>query len=965
MVNTHTSWLYKALEKLPKQRATLRSRVLRYGFALLMVLLAWLSREFIGPAEVGLPLLTFFSAAALATILAGIGPGILAAGLGMLLGSYCYMPPYGEFSFEFASSNVLSNLVFVIDVALVALAMKALQIHQNKYHANRELLNAIVEGTTDGIFVKDLDGRYCYLNSAAIRNFGQPLENVLGRTDAELHSGQDLTVLKAQDQQVMAESLPLTFDNQRKNAQGQLRNYQLTKGLLHNERGQTIGLFGVVRDITATRQLEEALREKLSAQESLIRQTALLPGAICSYQRKADGTPCFPYASAKFNNIFGFLPEDVRHDGSKALARIHPLDLPMIAATTQQANHTGEGWNAAFRVNHPQRGEIWIEAFFQPSTNAQGERLWHGYLQDITIRRRAEAQMRLAAEIFDMGVEGILVTNLQNRILAVNQAFLNRTGYTRAELVGQSAEIIYSEHHNQAGREEITQALRTQGQWQGEAWSALKNGDSTLHWLSVNQVTDDSGQVTHFISVFRDITLARTDQERMTFIGTHDDLTRLPNRHLLHDRLRQAVEQAHQKQQTLAVLFIDLDNFKLVNESLGHAQGDQLLREVARRLQSHVRANDTLARSGGDEFVILLEDCPPEAAQQLAQRILDHLAEPYRLDDQDFFAAASIGISFYPEQADTPAELLAQADAAVHRAKDQGRNNIQIFAGEMTERSKRRLDIEHGLRHALEHQELYLEYQPQIELTTNELVGCEALIRWNHNGRTISPLEFIPVAEETRLIIDIGEWVLRETCRQIRHWNTLGLPAFTVSVNISARHFLQADMFERLTRIVQDAGVTPQRICLEITESAMVNVEAAMELLSALERFGFSTSVDDFGTGFSSLAHLKRFPLHELKIDRSFVDGIVTDRDDHAITSAIIDMASHLELRVVAEGVETREHLKRLIQMGCHIGQGYFFSRPLGADKFQSWLQNREAEIQSNEVQHNQAQPHPVDHWPL
>lgn len=948
MVNTHNSWLYKALEKLPKQQATLRSRLLRYGFALLMVWLAWLSREIIGPADVGLPLLTFFSATALATILAGIGPGVLAAVLGMLLGSYFYMPPYGEFSFTFASGHVLSNLVFMIDVALVALAMKALQIHQNKYHANRELLNAIVEGTTDGIFVKDMEGRYCYLNNAAVRNFGHPLENILGKTDAELHSGADLAVLKAQDQQVMNSAAPLMFENQRSNAQSGLRSYQLTKGLLHDERAQTIGLFGVVRDITATRQLEDALREKLSAQESLIRQTTLLPGAICSYQRKADGTPCFPYASPKFTNIFGLQPADVRHDGSAALARIHPQDLPLITATTQQAMNSSEGWNAAFRVNHPVRGEIWVEAFFQPSTDTQGERLWHGYLQDITARRRAEAQMRLAAEIFDMSVEGILVTNLQNRILAVNQAFLNRTGYTRAELVGQSADLIYSEHHNQANRDAITQALHTQGQWQGEAWSARKNGDSVLHWLSVNQVADDSGQVSHFISVFRDITLARTNQERMTFIGTHDDLTHLPNRHLLHDRLRQAVERAHQASQTLAVLFIDLDNFKLVNESLGHAQGDRLLREVADRLQSHVRAHDTLARSGGDEFVILLEDCPRAAAEQLAQRILDHLAQPYRMADQDFFAAASIGISFYPEQADTPAELLAQADAAVHRAKEQGRNNIQIFAGEMAERSKRRLDIEHGLRHALEHQELYLEYQPQIELSTGELVGCEALIRWNQNGRTISPLEFIPVAEETRLIIDIGEWVLHETCRQIRHWDALGLPPFTISVNISARHFLQANMFERLTQIVIEAGVMPARICLEITESAMVNVDAAMQLLSDLERFGFSTSVDDFGTGFSSLAHLKRFPLHELKIDRSFVDGIVTDRDDHAITSAIIDMASHLELRVVAEGVETHDHLKRLIQMGCHIGQGYFFSRPLGADKFQHWLQNRKAEIQPN-----------------
>ena len=479
------------------------------------------------------------------------------------------------------------------------------------------------------------------------------------------------------------------------------------------------------------------------------------------------------------------------------------------------------------------------------------------------------------------------------------------------------------------------------GKGEGEIWNRRKNGEIYLEWLSINAVKGAGNQVVNYVGVFRDITVARGSLERMDYLATHDELTSLPNRTLLNDRLRLAVNRAERAGKRLAVLFVDIDNFKLINDTLGHELGDYLLRQAAGRLKESVRAEDTVARMGGDEFVVLIEDGDKDVVAHSAARILGRLSESYKVGDQECFASASIGISVYPDDGSEPGDLLRHADTAMYRAKEEGKNSFQFFSDEMAERSRNRLTIERGLRRAIQNRELFIEYQPQIELHSNRLVGAEALIRWRHDGKIVPPLAFIPVAEETSLIIDIGEWVVGEVCRQLRLWDESGVPKFTISVNISARHFLQADMVARISSIVHQAGIEPQRICLEITEGAMENVGSAMAMLTELEEFGFETSVDDFGTGFSSLSHLKRFPLRELKIDRSFVNGIVDDREDRAITSAIISMATNLDLRVVAEGVETPAQLAELKTLGCHIGQGYFFARPLPAEEFGKWMTAR------------------------
>jgi two-component system CheB/CheR fusion protein len=444
--------------------------------------------------------------------------------------------------------------------------------------------------------------------------------------------------------------------------------------------------------------------------------------------------------------------------------------------------------------------------------------------------------------------------------------------------------------------------------------------------------------------MFSDITLVRESQHRVEFLATHDDLTGLPNRTLFNDRLRLALARASRSRENLAVLFLDLDNFKIINDTLGHEVGDKLLKQASARLIECVRTEDTVARLGGDEFVLLLEASERHEAAMTAERLIRALSTSYLLGDRECFVSASIGISMFPEDANDPNGLMRNADAAMYRAKDQGKNAYQFFTSELAEQAHQRMGIEAGLRHAIERSELFLEYQPQVNLVSKAVVGVEALVRWRREGETVSPAVFIPIAEETQLIVAIDEWVIAEVCRQIVLWDKAGLPGVKVSVNLSARHFRKSDMVNEIIRIVTGHGVVPQRLCIEITEGVLMDAERAQRMLEELVEFGISVSVDDFGTGFSSLSYLKRFPIHELKIDRSFVDGIASDADDRAISSAIVALANNLGMSVVAEGVETGEQHAQLGVLGCDHGQGYWYARPMPADSFADWLMYRSEE---------------------
>ena len=557
---------------------------------------------------------------------------------------------------------------------------------------------------------------------------------------------------------------------------------------------------------------------------------------------------------------------------------------------------------------------------------------------DITDRKHAEEQLRLAARVFDRAAEGVVVTDIQMNILTVNDAFTSVTGYSRADAVGKTPRLLASGKHLQPFYAEMWEKINGQGWWQGEIWNRKKNGDLYLEWLSINTVKDQAGEVVNYVAMFSDITLIRESQHRVEFLATHDDLTGLPNRNLFNDRLRLALARASRSKEYVGLLFLDLDNFKNINDTLGHDIGDKLLKQAAGRLLECVRTEDTVARLGGDEFVVLIEAAERHEAAMTAQRLIKAISMSYLLDEHECFVSASIGISMYPEDATDPNGLMRNADAAMYLAKDQGKNSFQFFTSALAELANQRMSIETGLRYALEQAELFLEYQPQLNLVSNTVVGVEALVRWRRNGAIVSPAVFIPIAEESHLIVAVDEWVLGEACRQIVAWDQAGLPPVRVSVNISARHFRKSDMVTDLIRLITEHGVAPQRLCIEITEGVLMDIERAQRMLAEFVDFGLRISLDDFGTGFSSLSYLKRFPIHELKIDKSFVDGIASNADDLAIASTIIALARNLGMNVVAEGVEMHDQQVELSNLGCGHAQGYLYARPMPADQFTDWL---------------------------
>ena len=555
--------------------------------------------------------------------------------------------------------------------------------------------------------------------------------------------------------------------------------------------------------------------------------------------------------------------------------------------------------------------------------------------QDITERRQAEEQIRLSAKVFESTGEGIMITDANNRIVMVNKAFTSITGYTPEQVQGRSPAILSSGLHDDDFFHELYGALDRDGHWQGEITNRRRNGQSYPQWLSISVIRDADGGVTHHVAILSDLSERKAAEARIRHLAEHDALTGLPNRVLVQDRLQQALVQAAHHGERLAVLSIDLDNFKSINDSLGYHSGDALLRAVAHRIRGCLREGDTCARQGGDEYLVLMPTIEgAETAGQMAFRLIEVLTRPYFIDQNEVSVTPSIGIAIFPDDGHEMDQLLKDADAALHHAKQSGRNNYQFFTSDMNVRAFERLSMENNLRHALRRNEFTLYYQPQVDLASGAICGAEALLRWNHPDMgLVSPLQFIPIAEQTGLIIPIGEWVLAEACRQGRLWQEEGLPPIRLSVNLSAVQFRQRDIDTVLTRIVQESGFDPAMLEFELTESAVMNnPDAAVDVLRRLKEMGVRLAIDDFGVGYSSLSYLKRFPIDTLKIDKSFVSDIRVDSNDTAIAAAIIGMAHNLHLDVVAEGVEKAEQIAFLCEHACDILQGYYFSRPVTAE---------------------------------
>ncbi len=649
--------------------------------------------------------------------------------------------------------------------------------------------------------------------------------------------------------------------------------------------------------------------------------------------------------AGKLHNAHAYNPELLMAPKAeipqRSIEEILPPDVCELAyRTMHDAMKNGRSHGHQYRLNTP-AGERWFDLSVAHKTLQTSQHPHFIFLaRDITERKIAEAEQLLAAKVFERSSEAFLITDAQQKIIKVNPAFTEITGYTPQDVLGKTPRLLTSGRQKANFYRKMWAEIAEKGHWQGEIWNRRKGGQDYPEWLSITRVNDSEGQTKHFIAIFSDTTQRKAQEARIRALAYFDPLTGLANRSLLKDRVDHDLSQAKRHQTPMALLFLDLDHFKNINDSLGHAVGDELLIEVGRRLSSNLRAQDTLARMGGDEFVAVLPETDAIGASHLAQTFLDLLAQPYSLSEHELNITPSIGISIYPTDGEDFDTLYRCADTAMYRAKHDGRNCFRFFTNELQSSSIRRLTLENALRRALERNQLHLHYQPQLCLHTNRVLGVEVLLRWQHPELgPVSPAEFIPVAESSGLILSIGEWVLRTAAQQVKNWIDGGLPEMVLAVNLSAVQFRQPRLVNTVTDVLRDTGLPAHCLELELTESvAMHDPVSAIATMDALHQQGIRMSVDDFGTGYSSLNYLKRFKVYKLKIDQSFVRDVPADPEDASIVSAIIKMAQSLGLTTIAEGVETAEQQHFLQEQGCDEIQGYLFSRPLPPQELERFL---------------------------
>jgi two-component system CheB/CheR fusion protein len=707
--------------------------------------------------------------------------------------------------------------------------------------------------------------------------------------------------------------------------------YQVLLNPIFNLQAAVQGLVMVVLDNSA---LMSAQRSLQSSQKQL---ADILQHTIAAVSVK-DASGCYTYVNRRFEEMFG-------RSGAEVLGKTdQQLFTPGLASQLRGADLDAmRGSTATERVDAVSLGgkSLWLESVRFPILDSAGVvRSVCTETTDITSRKQAEAQLLLSATVFEHAGEGVAVLNPRGQFVRVNKAYTDITGFTAHEVLGRDVLELLANTKIQADYERVLASVRNEGTWQGEVLSIRKDGSEFPQWLTVTAVRSAAQEIVNYVLLFSDITAIKKSRERIEHIASHDELTGLPNRNLLTDRLRHALALCKRQGGKVAVMFIDLDNFKNVNDTLGHDVGDLLLVQAAQRLQHCVRNSDTLARLGGDEFVAILSCTELDEINTIAARVVDFMSASFNVHEHQLFVSASIGISVYPDDGEDSVTLLKNADTAMYRAKERGRNQYQYFANEMKVHALQRMTLEAGLRDALHRGTLSVAYQPKVSLIDGTVVGGEALARWEDKALGhVPPTTFIPIAEAAGLIKDLGFYVMECVLRDMAHWRSQGKVVQRVAVNVSAHQLKDTGFVSRLSALSQTYGIEPALITLELTESALMErLDSVLDCLVALTKLGFELSIDDFGTGYSSLAYLRKLPLDELKVDRSFVDGIATDPDDRSIAKMIIDMAHTLGLRVVAEGVETAEQVLALRTEGCDVGQGFHFHKPMKASQFMQLL---------------------------
>jgi len=651
--------------------------------------------------------------------------------------------------------------------------------------------------------------------------------------------------------------------------------------------------------------------------------------------------------SKEIYRIFGTEEHAFNATYEAFLAAVHPDDRQMVTDSVNAALNERRPYSIDHRIVLPDGTIKSVHEQAEVEYDAEGRATFMtGTVQDVTQAKQVEEKLRLFATIFENTSEGIVITGSDNRVVSVNDAYCRLTGYRQEEIVGRNPSLMQSGHHDKAFYRAMWETIQKQGQWQGEIWDRRKSGEVYPKWLSITAIKNPKGDTTHHIGIFTDISELKRKEEHLHQLAYFDTLTGLANRSQFNKRLGQEVAAAKRNEQLLAVLYIDLDRFKQVNDYYGHGVGDELLRLAAERMLACVRETDILARMGGDEFTAILTAIgSPDSAAHVADKIINDLSRPFLIEGHEIEIGASVGISLYPRDGDLSDSVVMNADRAMYQAKESGGGGYFFSNEELTRQVERRLFLDNSLREALEKEQFTLYYQPQFDLAQHKLIGMEALIRWNHPEEgLISPVEFIPRAEATQLIIPLGEWVLKTACRQNREWQVADLPAIPVAVNFSAAQFRQRSVIDVINRALRESGLAADYLDIEITESlAMEHPETTIHILEQLQHLGAHASIDDFGTGYSSLSHLKQLPVSKLKIDRAFIMDITTDPDDRIIAKTIIDLARNMEIKVIAEGTETAEQVELLKQLGCDYAQGYYFAKPLPAGEMQALLEAHRA----------------------
>jgi diguanylate cyclase (GGDEF)-like protein/PAS domain S-box-containing protein len=822
------------------------------------------------------------------------------------------------------------QLILLLAVAVFILMLGLWQLVKSLHNANQEVnrawhrLHDAVNNLTEAFVLFDADGNLLLYN----RRFG------------EFYPWLEEIIDKGGNQGALQEATGNRIKNL--NLEGELiidpfpiGQYleQLENGawyLASNSLTSEGGVVCVRSDVTESKRAEADLRK-------LSRVLEQSPASVVI--TNTDGI--IEYVNPRFEKVSGY-------SASEAIGQ-NPRFLKSGDKTKQEYQEiwanlmVGKEWRGMFHNKRKDGSIYWESASISPLRDERGN-ITHfiAVKEDITAQKRAEDQLRMNATVFETTTEGIMVTDEDNRIKTVNPAFSRITGYSQDEVLGRMPNMLSSGRHNKAFYEKLWESVLEKSYWSGEVWNRRKDGSVFPEWLSISAIKDDQGLVKEYVAVFSDITKHKKDEEQIRYQANYDALTGLPNRSLLSDRLSQAIVAAHRESWMLAVLFVDLDHFKVVNDTFGHVVGDELLQLVSTRIKACLRESDTVARFGGDEFIILLQDVTEmDSVAFVAHNIIEHITRVYSLYGRDIFIGASIGITVYPDDAMNADSLLRNADMAMYQAKERGRNTYQFFTASMQQHTLERQQLELDLRQAVQRNELEIYYQPIINPKLNKVVSVEALLRWNHPHRgLVSPAIFIPVAEDSGQIGPIGEWVLRGACEQLKRWHMAGFSDLKLAVNLSSRQRELGLEVDFLKQVLEETRIPSDFLTLEMTESLLMkDTDEAMTWLSGFKALGVRLSVDDFGTGYSSLSYLKRFPVDALKIDRSFVSDLPDDLEDSTLVKTIVAMAESLNLSLIAEGVETKEQADFLMDVGCHNLQGFFYAKPMTAKSLSDLLE--------------------------